>query len=218
MKLGLFGGSFNPIHNGHIDMARRVKEQFALDGVLFMVAKEPPHKELAGDVDAASRLAMAQAALAGESGLSASGLELSRPGKSYTVDTVRTLLAENPGAEISLIVGEDMLRNLPAWREAETLLGLVRVIAVSRPGVEGSLADAAETLRIRFGAGVALAPFTGQDVSSTMVRACVEQALPIDALVPPAVERQIYENAFYQNESVAQKQEKLRASLNKKRY
>ena len=65
---------------------------------------------------------------------------------------------------------------------------------------------------------MALAPFTGQDVSSTMVRACVEQALPIDALVPPAVERQIYENAFYQNESVAQKQEKLRASLNKKRY
>ena len=101
MKLGLFGGSFNPIHNGHIDMARRVKEQFALDGVLFMVAKEPPHKELAGDVDAVSRLAMAQAALAGENGLSASGLELSRPGKSYTVDTVRTLLAENPGAEIS---------------------------------------------------------------------------------------------------------------------
>ena len=116
MKLGLFGGSFNPIHNGHIDMARRVKEQLALDGVLFMVAKEPPHKELAGDVDAVSRLAMAQAALAGENGLSASGLELSRPGKSYTVDTVRTLLAENPGAEISLIVGEDMLRNLPAWR------------------------------------------------------------------------------------------------------
>lgn len=218
MKLGLFGGSFNPIHNGHIDMARCVKEQFALDGVLFMVAKEPPHKELAGDVDAVSRLAMAQAALAGENGLSASGLELSRPGKSYTVDTVRTLLAENPGAEISLIVGEDMLRNLPAWREAETLLGLVRVIAVSRPGVEGSLADAAETLRIRFGARVALASFTGQDVSSTMVRAHVEQALPIDVLVPLAVERQIYENAFYQNESVAQKQEKLRASLNKKRY
>ena len=218
MEIGLFGGSFNPIHNGHIDMARRVKEQFGLSRVLFMVAKDPPHKELLGNVSAEARLRMAEAALCGEEGLFASGMELERPGKSYTVDTVRALLAEMPDAKISLIVGEDMLQNLPSWREAEALLGLVRVIAVSRPGVAGTLAEAAETLRARFGARVEFAAFSGLDVSSTMVRAHVEQAVPIEGLVPPAVERMIYENAFYQEETVARLQEKLRASLNKKRY
>ena len=118
MEIGLFGGSFNPIHNGHIDMARRVKEQFGLSRVLFMVAKDPPHKELLGNVPAEARLRMAEAALCGEEGLFASGMELERPGKSYTVDTVRALLAEMPDAKISLIVGEDMLQNLPSWREA----------------------------------------------------------------------------------------------------
>lgn len=218
LELGLFGGSFNPIHNGHIDMARRVKAQFGLDCVLFMVAKEPPHKTLAGGVPATARLAMAEAALAGEDGLFASGMELARPGKSYTVDTVRALLAEAPNARLSLIVGEDMLKNLPTWREAEPLLQLVRVIAVARPGVEGSLSDAAEILRTRCGAQVEFASFSGQDVSSTLVRTRLHEAQPVSAFLPPAVERMIYENAFYQEEAVAQKQEKLRAALNKKRY
>ncbi len=218
MKIGLFGGSYNPIHNGHIDLAARIRVQFGLDRVLLMVAKDPPHKQLAGNVDAAARFRMAEAALCGMEGLSACDLELKREGKSYTVDTVRELLRMYPDAEIFLMVGEDMLQNLPAWREADKLLSLVTVLATSRPGVEGTLEEAAAVIRARFGAKVAFASFTGKDVSSTMVRQRIENAKPICGLVPPAVEKIIYENAYYREESAARMQEKLRLSLNKRRY
>jgi len=218
MKIGLFGGSFNPIHNGHIDLAARVRVQFGLDRVLLTVAKDPPHKQLAGNVDAAARLRMAEAALADAEGLEASGLELHREGKSYTVDTVRGLLYLYPDAEIFLMVGEDMLQNLPSWREAETLLSLVTVIATARPGVEGTLEEAAAVLRRRFHAKVFFASFVGQDVSSTMVRQYIAEAKPVSGLIPSEVERIVYENAYYQEETVSAMQEKLRLSLNKKRY
>lgn len=218
VKIGLFGGSYNPIHNGHIDLAARVRRQFGLDRVLLMVAKDPPHKQLAGNVDASSRFRMAEAALSGIEGLEASDLELGREGKSYTVDTVRELLTLYPDAEICLMVGEDMLRNLPSWREAETLLSLVTVIATARPGVEGTLEDAASVLRERFGAKVFFASFMGQDVSSTAVRERIREALPVCGLIPPEVARIVYENGYYQEETVAAMQEKLRLSLNKKRY
>ena len=218
MKLGLLGGSFNPIHNGHIHMAQRAKSRFGLNEVLFMVANDPPHKTIAGNVGAQTRLAMAEAGLAGLEGLAASGLELARTGKSYTVDTVCTLHEQMPGAEIYLIVGEDMLQNLPSWWQVETLLQLVHVIAVTRPGVEGTLEEAAQPLRARFGARISFAPFDGDDISSTMVRQRVFAAEPIGDLVPPGVERMIYELGLYQPEMIAQMQEKLRSSLNKKRY
>lgn len=218
MQLGLFGGSFNPIHNGHVDMARRAKSQFDLDSVVFMVAGDPPHKTLSGNVPAEARFAMVQAALLGEEGLSASRLELARPGKSYTVDTVRAVLAEMPGVELSLIIGEDMLLNLPSWREVETLLRLVRVLVIARPGISGDPEDAAQVLRKRYNARIEIAPFLGKDISSTHVRTCLHEARPISGLVPPGVERLVYENAFYQEEAFAQKQEKLRAMLNKRRY
>ena len=218
MRIGLFGGSYNPIHNGHIDLAARIRAQFGLDRVLLMVAKDPPHKQLAGNVDASARFCMAEAALANMEGLFASDLELKRDGKSYTVDTVRELLRLYPDAEIFLMVGEDMLRNLPTWREADVLLSLVTVLATARPGVEGTLEEAAGVLRKRFGAKVAFASFEGQNVSSTMVRKRIEEAKPICDLVPPEVEKTVYENAYYREESAAAMQEKLRLSLNKRRY
>ena len=122
MRIGLYGGSFNPIHNGHIDVAAAVRNAFALDRVLFMVAKDPPHKEIADGVGARVRLAMTQLGIGDTEGFSVSDIELERPGKSYTLDTVRALRERFPQAEIFCIVGADMFFDLTEWHEAETLL------------------------------------------------------------------------------------------------
>lgn len=217
-NIAMFGGSFNPPHRAHVEIAARMREEFSLSRVLFIVAADPPHKAVADGVGAQTRLALTRAALAGREGLEASEIELLRAGKSYTVDTLRALRAQYPEARLWLLVGEDMLENLPQWREPEEIFNLATVAAASRPGTQADIQKTAAALAQRYGGEIRVAGIEGPDISSTDIRARVFHAKPISALVSPAVEDIIYERALYQPEGIRLAQEKLRTSLKPARF
>ena len=140
MRTAMFGGSFNPIHNGHIDIAAEVRGKYSLDRVLFMVANDPPHKKIADGVKADVRYEMTRLALENHGDLEPCDLELKRQGKSYTVDTLEILHETYPDDRIFCIVGADMLLGIDTWYNAPELLKRAEFIAVGRPDSGGEAA------------------------------------------------------------------------------
>ena len=218
MKIGLYGGSFNPIHNGHIAVAEAVKDAFGLDCILLMVAKDPPHKQVEGHVSAELRLAMSALALEGKKGICASALEITREGKSYTIDTLRALKKIFTGAQIYCIVGADMLIDLPTWREAPELMRTNAFIAAGRTGVMEDISAQAQALEAQYGARIFLSSFVGPEISSTQIRERVFAAKSLGGFTPQRVENSIYENGLYQPPEICAMQTKLRASIKEERY
>lgn len=134
MKIGILGGSFDPIHEGHLALAREAEKQFKLNKVLFLPAFLPPHKK--GDPDlspAPLRARMVELALVGKPHWELCDLELRRPGASYTVDTLHELTRIYPGAELFFIAGADSLAQLKTWKEPEEILKLSEWIVAPRP-------------------------------------------------------------------------------------
>lgn len=217
MRIAMFGGSFNPIHRGHIQTALAVKEKYALDRVLVMVANDPPHKEIADGVSAAHRLEMTKIALSGLEDLVACDLELRRPGKSYTVDTLGELRELYPEAELYCMVGGDMLRTLDTWHSAEELFRRAKFIAIGRPDTGDSEA-AAERFRREYGANISISGITGPDISSTMVRKAVENGESIAEYVTDGVAEYIYRHGFYLADEVNAMRKRLQGDLGPKRY
>ncbi|HSH92890.1 MAG TPA: nicotinate (nicotinamide) nucleotide adenylyltransferase, partial [Roseimicrobium sp.] len=136
MKLGLFGGSFDPVHEGHVLMAHAALEELSLDRLCFIPAAQSPLKPDAPPASGPVRTAMLRTALAGEPRFSIDDQELVRGGISYTIDTVRAFLAASPGVELFYMIGADHVPVLPKWREADQLAKLVEFIVVPRPGEE----------------------------------------------------------------------------------
>ena len=134
-RLGILGGTFDPIHIGHVLLAQFARERMQLDQLLLIPAADPPHKE-AGSIAAlaADRWAMVQRAVAGLDGLAASRLELDRPGKSYTYDTLRQLQKRYPGAALFLVIGADNMPLMSTWYKPREILELCTVVAGSPPG------------------------------------------------------------------------------------
>ena len=197
-KIGILGGTFNPPHLGHLVMAMDAMEEARLDRVVFVPAARPPHKlHLADIAPADDRLAMTRLAVTDEPRFSVSDVELRRGGPSYTVDTLRALAGELPGAELCLIIGGDTLRELPSWRAVEEILGLCRVITVARPGFDRERmrpalpGDWPERLLAGVVAG------HGLDISSTDIRLRVASGRCIRFLVPDAVAAYIAQRNLY---------------------
>lgn len=143
-RIGLFGGSFDPVHEGHLHAAREARRAFRLDRVVFVPAAQPPHKPGRQLARGRDRLAMLELALEGESGFSVHSLELERGGTSYTIDTVRALpaaIGEPLDAQIFLILGSDNLPGLATWRDARALIDRVQPIVVHRAGDPVRLLD-----------------------------------------------------------------------------
>jgi nicotinate-nucleotide adenylyltransferase len=141
MRLGLFGGSFDPVHFGHLLLAESCREQLALDQVWLMPASVPPHKRDAHLTDGAKRLDMLRLATGGEPAFVVSTIELDRGGVSYTVDTLAAIHAELPDTEIFLLLGSDSLAELTTWRDPRQICELATPVAVRRAGT--SAADSA---------------------------------------------------------------------------
>lgn len=185
MRLGLFGGSFNPPHVGHLALADAMREAAGLDRVVWMPAAKPPHKVGADLAPPEARLALVRAAVAGNDAFEASDLELRRAeatgAPSYTVDTLRQLTAERPEAAWHLLLGEDSYAALATWREPDAIAALARLVVVRRPGVAPH--DAAHAAR--FPALWVDAPRL--DVSSTEIRARIRAGQTVRYLVPDAV-------------------------------
>ena len=131
--VGLLGGSFDPIHHGHLLVAQATLEALALTELRFVPARQQPFKEGAHGADAAQRLRMVELAIAGEPRFRVERLEIDRPGPSYTVDTLRALRAREPATAFILLVGADAASELPSWHEAEEISGLARVVMFARP-------------------------------------------------------------------------------------
>ncbi len=199
LRIGVFGGSFNPVHMGHLIMAQDALELFELSRILFVPCAQPPHKTVAL-APAEHRLAMLQAALEGELRFEASDIELRRGGVSWSVETIRELRSVYPGAEITLMVGSDSLPDLHAWRDVHTLLQLCRVVTLARPGVDldalGRMdlkleSPWSERLRAQIRVGHLV------HISSTDIRYRVAEGMSIRYLVHPAVEMYVLEHRLY---------------------
>lgn len=198
MRIGLFGGTFDPIHIAHLIVAEEVRLAAALDQVLFIPASRP---WLKADRDIAApehRLQMVRLAIASNPFFEVSTAELDRPGPSYTVDTVEAMRrSARPGDELYFIAGADALADMPRWKDPSRLMTLCRIIAVERPGAAPVNPEAL----IAFIPGVCgcITPIKvpQMDISSTMIRDRVRKGLPVRYLVPPEVERYILEHRVY---------------------
>lgn len=200
-RIGLFGGSFDPVHVGHLMIAEHVREARELDRILFIPASTPPHKPGRRITSGAHRLEMLRRAVAGNPGFEVSDVELRREGKSYTILTVRELQAALPhDAHLCFIMGGDMVHELPTWYQAHQLVDLIDIVAVDRPGhTLGDLAalDAAfGPERVRRLRALAV-PFPQIDLSSTLIRRRARKGLSIRYLVPEAVRQYIDEHGLY---------------------
>jgi nicotinate-nucleotide adenylyltransferase len=189
-RIGIFGGTFDPVHTAHLEVAEVVRDALGIDRMLLVVANQPWQKLDDRTLTAAEdRFAMVDAAVAGRPGLEPSRIELDRGGPSYTIDTVRELRDDDPGAELVLVVGADVVPGLTTWRDEPELRTLVTLAVVDRPG----------TSPVPIPAGwravaVPVAPF---DVSSTELRQRLEAGLPVEGEVPPAVIRCIRQRGLY---------------------
>lgn len=165
MRIGILGGTFDPVHNGHLRAAENAAGALDLERVEFVPAGTPPHREPPA-ASALDRYAMVALATSGRPAFVPSDREVRREGPSYTVDTVRALREENPGAEIVLIVGGDNLHLLPTWKDPEAILGLVELAVVGRPGGSGPAAPLAGA-RVRHVAGTDL-PIASRDLRARL--------------------------------------------------
>lgn len=188
-RIGLFGGTFDPPHVGHLVTAVNVRHLLDLDVVLLVVAGLPWQKEGTRSITpAADRLAMVQAAVAGVNGLEASSVEVDREGPSYTIDTVKTLADAFPGAEFYTVVGADAAALLPTWERFEQVLRLSHMVVVDRPGAPSDLPPLTDWIHVQV---------PHLEVSSTDLRARFADGRPLDFLIPDAVLRIADERGLY---------------------
>ena len=188
-RIGLFGGSFDPVHLGHLLVAQAACEEYKLDRLFFIPAAQSPLKPERVPAPAELRLRMLRLALAGQTNYEVDDQEVRRGGPSYTIDTVRAYRERHPKATLFYIVGADHVPLLPKWRSADELAGLVEFLVVPRPGDPPTTAK--PPFRICNLVGT---PFA---VSSSQIRARVKAGQPIQHLVPPAVAELIRNSGLY---------------------
>jgi nicotinate-nucleotide adenylyltransferase len=191
-RIGLFGGTFDPPHNAHLALAQAALAELQLDEVRWIPAGQPWQKARRVS-DALHREAMVRAAIAGRPHFVLDRIELDRAGPSFTLDTVRTLQAQQQQAQLFLIIGADQYAGLHTWRDWPELLARVVLAVANRPGPVAR--PDAEVLRHPH----RVVPLPMQDVSSTGIRARVAAGQAIDALVPEAVARYIDQHHLYRN-------------------
>jgi nicotinate-nucleotide adenylyltransferase len=209
-RLGVLGGTFDPVHFGHLDAAAAAQAALGLHEVLFIPSHDPPHRPIDPHATAFHRFALVALAIDGHNGYRASDVELAREGSSYTADTLRTLHERGwKASQIFFILGADAFAEIATWREFPTVLDGAHFVVVARPGtsLEAALARTPD-LRARTrpsGQGAAGSEKTAihlveahtRDVSSTTIRRRIAAGQPIDDLVPSAVARHIAAHHLY---------------------
>jgi nicotinate-nucleotide adenylyltransferase len=188
------GGTFDPIHIGHLIAAESAMEAAGLEEVWFIPTNTPPHKPQPG-AGARERRDMAEAAIAGRSGFRVEAQELERGGVSYTIDTVITLQEREPEREFHWIVGTDMMNDLPNWRRIEELAERISFVCLSRQGEESEESSLPEFLRSK----LQIAPMPPIGISSTDIRERRRSGRSVRYLVPSAVQDYIERNGLYES-------------------
>jgi nicotinate-nucleotide adenylyltransferase len=188
-RIGLFGGSFNPVQSGHLLVAQAALEELYLSRLFFIPAAQSPFKPGQQPAPAGERLRLLRLALAGQNRCEIDEQEVARGGVSYTIDSLRDYARRFPLAELFYLIGADHVPTLPNWRDATELAQLAEFVVISRPGE--AMAPFPAPFRGRFLHGFPLG------VSSSQIRARVKAGLPIDGLVPPAVAEAIRNSRLY---------------------
>jgi nicotinate-nucleotide adenylyltransferase len=214
LRIGIFGGTFNPVHLGHLRSAEEVREAFALDRIYFVPASQPPHKKTNALADAKHRLRMVELAVADNPSFIASAIELERSGPSYSIDTIRRFHTDLPDAVFFFILGLDAFREIHTWKEYTLIPSLCNLIVTSRPGLSTSSIDqfipvalqttlwydpALKMYRHTSGHCLVFHEIQGLNISASQVRQIVRQRKSLRYLVPSAVEAYITEHTFYHN-------------------
>lgn len=196
-RIAIFGGCFNPVHNGHLYAARRARDCLRLDDLRFVPTREPPMRRVPELIAGRHRLAMLEHAIANEPGMSVSPIEIEREGPSFTVDTVHELQAlEQGAADWYFVLGADCLPRLPGWKGFDRLRRKVRFAILPRGG-RPVAAPAAAAAPDADAPQMVVIPMADCNLSSTMVRDAVGQGRPVTDLVPPGVEAYIEANQLY---------------------
>ncbi|MGH8188649.1 MAG: nicotinate-nucleotide adenylyltransferase [Steroidobacteraceae bacterium] len=198
-RIGLLGGTLDPIHVGHLDAAEAARKALSLDEVLVIPAHDPPHRSGDPHASAFHRYAMVSLAIDGRPGYRASDLELRRNGPSYTALTLRDLRAQGwEPSQLYFIIGADAFAEIATWFEYPAILDACQFALVSRPGttIDDALRRAPE-LRHRVGQTIHLVPAETSPASSSEIRARLAAGEPVEGLVPPAVMRHIATHHLY---------------------
>ena len=200
MRVGIYGGTFSPVHNGHVAAAKAFMEQMWLDILYIIPTGVTPHKTMKGDATAADRLEMCRLAFAGMEGVIVSDLEMRREGKSYTVDTLRQLY--DPDGRLFLLMGTDMLLTLDKWREPEEIFRLCYPVYIRREedgALDAAIVEKIKTYQEKYGKVVRRIVAPAIEISSTDVRAAVAEGFPIEGAVPSSVAAYIRDRGLYRN-------------------
>jgi nicotinate-nucleotide adenylyltransferase len=222
LRIGIFGGTFNPIHIGHLRSAEEVGETQGLDRILFVPSATPPHKQADGLVSAAHRLAMVRLAIAGNPRFRVSTIEIERAGRSFSVDTLCALRAHQPRAHFAFILGIDAFREIATWKDYRRIFALCDVIVTSRPPLrvaglraatlraamlraalpvavrsEFCYRPASRTLEHRTGNQILFQRLSDLDISASTLRDRLRHGLSIRYLVPTSVHRYIARHELY---------------------
>jgi nicotinate-nucleotide adenylyltransferase len=198
--MAIMGGTFNPVHLGHLIIADQALHQFDLDGVLWIPAGDPPHKSLAPGASSQDRLHMVKLAIADHQHFHCSDVEIRRPGRSYALTTLEDLSRQQAGTEWHWILGVDALRDLPSWYGVEKVVQLCHWIIAPRvcpDKPEDVAAAVSRVLPLRY--QILNAPYI--EISSTFIREQIQRQGSIRYLVPPAVEDYIQQQDLYGNTS-----------------
>jgi len=195
-RLGILGGTFDPVHHGHLLIASELQFSLRLDRVLFVPAGDPPHKPTTPITPARHRTAMLALALENHDRFAIDAVELDRAGPSYTKDTLAVLAAHHPGTRLVFLMGEDSLGDLPTWNRPEIIVALAELGVARRPGIELDLDSVYDHVPLARGrVHVVDVPEVG--FASRDIRQRVRDGRPITFHVPPAVERYIVEHRLY---------------------
>lgn len=194
MKIGIFGGTFNPIHLGHLINAQFIKEEFFLDKIIFIPSKYPVHKDLEGEIPADARFKLITAAIENNPAFEASHIEIDREMPSYTIITVKEIMKLYPGSELYLIVGSDAFNEINTWMEYKELINLVAIIVMARKGelsYNNDIIAAAKSVLFAHNPII--------EISSTDIRRRIKNGLPFEYLVPGKVKDSILSMRLYKN-------------------
>lgn len=195
-EIGLMGGSFNPIHCGHVALARAALESGRVERVLFLPTGNPPHKR-EGLADKFDRLRMVELAVEHEAGMAVCREEIDRDGVIYTVDTLAALKRKMPDCTLTYLIGADTLRALGTWRRVETVIERCKFLVMMREGETREEVIRLAGLWTQRGAQIDFLDARKMDISSTQIREQIQKGLPFERLVPQAVADYIHEHGLY---------------------
>ncbi|PAB60859.1 nicotinate-nucleotide adenylyltransferase [Anaeromicrobium sediminis] len=197
-KIGIMGGTFDPIHYGHLVIAEQVRSKYNLDKVMFIPTGNPPHKEALGVTPSKHRYFMTLLATVTNSYFEVSRMEIEKDEISYTVNTLECLKKENRDAELFFITGADAICQLDTWKNVEKLASLCKFIAATRPGHSSKeVTDKVNELRNQYDAEIEIIDIPALAISSTDIRGRVNKGHSIKYLLPEPVEYYIYKNHLY---------------------